>query len=456
MQVSVLKHEGLTHEIEITVPAADVAKRTDEILLERGKSMKVDGFRKGKVPMTLLKQRYGKSILGDVLEKTVQESASSVLKDKNLRPALQPQIKLKDETNFDEGKDLTFTMKVEVLPEFKVTDFAAIAVDKPIAAVEEKAIDEMMEKIAKGRRNFNKVDGRAAAKGDLVVVDFNGTTKEGEAFPGMSGTDMQVELGSGQLIPGFEDQLIGKNAGDHVHVDVTFPADYGMKDLAGKPAIFHVDIKEIREPAAAKIDDDFAKEFGLENLQQMRDKVREEIAGDYDNLARMKLKRNLLDALDGKHSFDLPVSMVEMEYNAIEQQLQKEKQQQGEKAEFSADEKTELRQIAERRVRLGLVLAEVGRVNNITVSQAELNQAIMGEMRKFPGQEQRVLEFYSKNPQVIESFRPQILEDKVIDFILKQAKVTEVNVTLDELTQEDDELPKAGKKTEKKAASKKK
>lgn len=465
MQVSVLKQEGLNHEIQVTVPASELSRQTDAVLQERGKTMRVDGFRKGKVPLTVLKQRYGKMILGDVLEKTVQESTASVLKDKNLRPVRQPQIKLKDETSFDEGKDLIFTMSFEVLPEIKVADFTSLAIEKPVTQVDAKAVEEMLTKIAKNNRSYNKVeDARATKKGDVVLVDFHGTTKEGEAFPGMSGHDMQVELGSGQLIPGFEDQLVGKKAGDHVHVDVTFPDDYGMKDLAGKPAIFHVDIKEIREATEAQIDDQLAKNLGFDEVAKLREAVEKEISGDYDHLSRMRLKRNLLDALDSKHSFELPKTMVEMEYDAIEQQLKREKQQQGETAEFDADEKKELREIAERRVRLGLVLAEVGRINNISVSQAELRQAIVREAQKYPGQESRVLEFYTKNPQVVESFRPQILEDKVVDFILKQAKVTEKTVTIDELTAEEEDpiAPKkkkaaaSGEKAEKKTASKKK
>ena len=266
---------------------------------------------------------------------------------------------------------------------------------------------------------------------------------------------MSVELGSGQLIPGFEDQLVGKKAGDHVEVDVTFPEDYGVKELAGQPTIFHVDIIELQTPSETKIDDELAKKLNFENLDTLKDAVVKEVTKDYDQLSRLRLKRALLDTLDENHSFDLPETMVNMEYDAIVRQMEQEKKQAGE--EISEADKEELKPIAERRVRLGLVLAEIGRDNKVEVSQEELYKAIYAEARKFPGQEQQVLEFYSKNPQVIESFRAPIYEDKVVDHILSLAKVTEKEVSLDELTAEEEEGASPAKKpAKKKAAAKKK
>jgi trigger factor len=451
MKVAVLKEEGLTRELEITVPAATLQKKMESELVAYGKKVKVDGFRKGKIPFQVLKKRYGQMVLGEVLDKTVQETAANAMKEKEIRPALQPKITLKDETSFDENKDLIYTMTVEVLPKFEVSDLSKLAIEKPVAKVEDKTVQETLDRIAKSNRTFAKVEEKRAAKtGDTVVVDFDGQTKEGVSLPGMSGKDMTVELGSGQLIPGFEDQLTGKKVGDHVDVDVTFPEDYGVPELAGQPAIFKVDITELREASEAKIDDDLAKKLGFENLDTLKDAISKEISGDYEQLARMKVKRALLDALDETHSFDLPQGMVDLEFDAIVRQMEREKEQAGEK--LSDEDRADLKPIAERRVRLGLVLAEIGNANSIQVSQEELYKAIHAEARKYPGQEVKVLEFYSKNPQVIESFRAPLYEDKVVDFILGKAKVTEKTVSIDELTADDegDDLPKAKKKTAKK------
>ncbi len=451
MKVSVLKQDGLSRELEVTVPAATILKNVEAQLVSYGKKAKIAGFRPGKIPMPILKKNYGRMILGEVLDKTVQDSMANALREQDLRPAMQPKIALKDGESFDEGKDLVYTMSLEILPTFDVMDLSKVKVEKPVAKVEDKVVQETLDRVAKSNRNFVKVEGRAAKMGDTVVLDFNGQTKEGVSLPGMSGQDMTVELGSGQLIPGFEDQLVGKKAGDHAHVDVTFPKDYGVKELAGKPAMFHCDVKEIREAAESKIDEDLAKKLGFENLDTLKDAVVKNITEDYAQLSRLRLKRALLDALDENHSFELPKSMVEMEYDSIIKQMEQEKKQAGET--ITDAEKEELKPIAARRVRLGLVLAEIGRVNKVEVKQEELYKAIYAEARKFPGQEQQVIEFYSKNPQVIESFRAPLYEDKVIDFILTKASVTDKQVSIDELTAEDDE---AGDTKPKKKAAKKK
>lgn len=437
MKVSVLKEDGLTRQIEVTVPAATIQKSVEQELVAYGKRAKIAGFRPGKVPLNILKKNYGQMVLGEVLDKTVQETATNAMKEKEIRPAMQPKIELKDGQAFDETKDLTYTMTVEILPTFAVMDLTKIKIDKPVAKVEDKVIAETLERVAKSNRSFDVVtEARPAAKGDVCVVDFHGQTKDGLELPGMSGHDMNVELGSGQLIPGFEDQLIGKKVGDHAHVDVTFPADYGVKELAGKPAIFHVDIKELRAPSETKIDDELAKKLRFENLDTLKDAISKQIAEDYDQLSRMRVKRALLDALDAAHSFELPQGMVTMEYDSIVRQMEQEKKQANE--ETTDAEREELKPIAARRVRLGLVLAEIGRANNVEVKQEELYKAIYAEARKFPGQEQQVLEFYSKNPQVIESFRAPIYEDKVVDFILTKATVNEKAVSVEELTKEED------------------
>ncbi len=452
MKVSVLKQDGLTRELEVTVPAATILKNVETQLVAYGKNAKIAGFRPGKIPMPILKKNYGRMILGEVLDKTVQDSMANALREQDIRPAMQPKIALKDGESFDEGKDLVYTMTVEVLPTFDVMDLSKVKVEKPVAKVEDKVINETLDRVAKSNRSFVKVEGdRPAKMGDTVVVDFSGTTKDGVSLPGMSGKDMNVELGSGQLIPGFEDQLVGKKVGDHAHVDVTFPEDYGVNELAGKPAIFHVDITEIKEAAETKIDNALAEKLGFENVDTLKDAVVKNIAEDYAQLSRLRLKRALLDALDANHAFELPQGMVDMEYDSIVKQMEQEKKQAGE--EITQGDKDELRPIAERRVRLGLVLAEIGRANKVEVKQEELYKAIYAEARKFPGQEQQVLEFYSKNPQVIESFRAPIYEDKVIDFILTKASVTEKEVSIDDLTAEDEDTAEAAPK--KKAAKKK-
>lgn len=456
MKVSVLKQDGLTRELEVTVPAATILKNVEAQLVIYGQKAKIPGFRPGKIPMPILKKNYGRMILGEVLDKTVQDSMANALREQDIRPAMQPKIALKDGESFDEGKDLVYTMTVEVLPTFEVMDLSKVAIEKPVAKVEDKVVQETLDRVAKSNRHFVKVESDRAAKlGDVVVVDFNGQTKEGVSLPGMSGKDMNVELGSGQLIPGFEDQLVGKKVGDHAHVDVTFPADYGVNELAGKPAIFHVDIKEIREAAETQIDNALAEKLGFENIDTLKDAVVKNIAEDYAQLSRLRLKRGLLDVLDSHHSFELPKGMVDMEYDSIVKQMEQEKKQAGE--EITQADKDDLKPIAERRVRLGLVLAEIGRANKIEVQQEELYKAIYAEARKFPGQEQQVLEFYSKNPQVIESFRAPIYEDKVIDFILTKATVTEKEVSIDDLTaEEDQESSPAAEKPKKKASAKKK
>ncbi len=449
MKVSVLKKEGLTRELEVTIPASDIQKTMERELTAYGKKVKIDGFRSGKIPMQVLKNKYGKMLLGEVLDKTVQETTAKALKEQDIRPAMQPKVKLKDGESFDEGKDLTYTMTVEVLPPITLTNLEKLAIEKPVAKVEDKAVDETLDRIVKNNRNFTKVEEeRAAVKGDIMVMNFRGQTSEGVSLPAMSGDGMQVELGSGQLIPGFEDQLIGCKVGQHVHVNVTFPADYGMQELADKDAMFHVDITELRIPTETKLDDELAKKLGFSSVDTLKDAVIKEISQDYDQLARMHVKRAVLDALDETHDIEMPQGMVDLEFDAIVQQMEREKSQAGEK--LSDEDKADLKPIAERRVRLGLVLAEIGRENKVEVSNDELHKAILQEAKKYPGQEMKVLEFYSKNPQVIESFRAPLFEEKVIDFVLSKAQVTEKHVTIEDLTKDEDELPKAKSKAKKK------
>ncbi len=451
MQVKEVKKEGLRHDFEVLIPANDIQKMVDEELVTLGKTVKLPGFRPGKVPLDVLKQKYSRHVLADVLEKAVQSSSSKVVQNNKLKPAMQPKIEVKE---FDEGKDLIYSMSIEVLPEFKVMDLKGIKIEKPVAKVEDKSINEVLENVASQNRDLQPVKPKRPAKmGDVLTIDFHGQRADGFEVPGMQGHDHNLELGKGQFIPGFEEQLVGAKDGDHVHVNVTFPEQYHSEDLAGQDAVFHVDVKAIQEPKTSKIDDELAKKLGLEDLKALKTAVKEQIEADYGNYTRMKLKKNLLDVIDSGHDFKLPQAMIDQEHEHIVQQLEKEAESNGEK--LTDADKKELKVLAERRVRLGIVLAEIGNQRKIEVTQQELQQAVIKEAQKYPGQEKVVFDYYSKNPQVLESLKAPVFEDKVIDSILEDAKVTEKTVSVDDLMADDDELPVKGK-TKKEPAPKSK
>ena len=440
MQVKELKSEGLNYELEVVVGAQDIARHIDERLTEYGKTAKMSGFRPGKVPLAILKQRYGKAVMGEVLEHAVNDSSLKALQDKGLRPALQPKIEVKE---FDEGKDLKYTMSVEILPEFKVMDLKGIALEKPVHKVEAKVVDESVEKIAKQNRETKAIETKRASKtGDVLVMDFHGRTKDdNKEHEGMHAHDARLELGSNQFIPGFEDQLIAKKAGDKVAVEVTFPTPYHSKELEGRAAIFDVEIKEIHEPVDVAIDDEFAKRFGLESLKALKDAMEKQLQTEYDTLSRQRVKRQILDLLDDSHEFPVPRGMLDLEFENVMQQVRMERQadvKEG-KLEISDEEKEELKAISERRVRLGMILSEVGRQNNIAVTDQELQRAVINEARRYPGQEAQVFEYFRNNRNALEAMKAPVFEDKVVDFILELAAVTDKPVTMEELTAEDDE-----------------
>lgn len=441
MQITETSATGLRREFKVVIPAKDIESRVHDRLSEIGKTIKIPGFRPGKVPLPFLKQRYGQSVLGEVLDVAVNDSSKKAIEDNKLRPALQPKVEV---TKFEDGSDLEFNMAVELLPEFEPADMAGIAVTKPVVAVDDKAVDEAIQRIADGRKTSEPVaKKRAAKKGDIAVIDFDGSV-DGEKRPGMKGEDYELELGSGSFIPGFEDQLVGVKPGEKKTVEVTFPEGYHAAELAGKAAVFEVDVKELRVPKAPEIDDEFAKTLGFEGgLDALKQAVRERMEADYGNLSRLRAKRQLLDRLAELHDFAVPQGMVDIEFDQIWQRLQEELKQGGGDAEDKEkDEETlkgEYRAIAERRVRLGLLLSEVGRRNNVTVTRDELGRAVFAEAQRYPGQEQQVFEFFKNNPQAVESLRAPIFEDKVVDFILGQVKVTEAPVSVEELMREPDE-----------------
>lgn len=430
MQVTELSAEGLKRQFKIVVPAGDLSAKVDERLTELARTAQMPGFRQGKVPLSLLKKQYGQALFGEAVEQAVNTSTAKAIEDRGLRPALQPRVDLKQ---LEEGKDVEFEVAIEVLPEIGKLDFSDIELERLKAAVPDKDVDEALDRIAKANREQKPVDPpRPAQKGDAIKLDFVGSV-DGTEFPGGAANDYTLELGSGSFIPGFEDQLVGAEVGKTVDVKVTFPAEYGAAELAGKDAVFKCTIKEIREFVDKPADDELAKKNNFENLEAMRKAVSERIGQDYSQISRQMVKRQLLDKLADAHKFAVPEGLVEGEFNAIWQRIEEAKKN-GQKLEDDEEKmKKEYRDIAERRVRLGLLLADVGRSNNIEVTPEELNQAVMREAMRYPGQERQVLEFYGKNAELKEQLRAPIFEEKTVDFILELAKVTEKSVTPEEL-----------------------
>jgi trigger factor len=454
MQITQTNSDGLKHDFTVVVEAAEIEKRVTERLTTVGADIKLPGFRPGKVPMGILRQRFGKSVMGEVLEQTVNETSQKALDENDLRPAQQPKIEI---TKFDEGEDLEFTLEVEVMPEIKPMDFSKLKLEKLVAEVEEDKVAEALEQIAGQQKSFEKISGsRKSKSGDALLIDFLGKV-DNVPFDGGAAEGHQLELGSNSFIPGFEEQLIGTKAGDEVAVKVTFPENYGSEELAGKDAVFDVKVHEIQEAADVKIDDDFATKLGLDNLDALKEAVKSRIADEYAQMSRQTLKRSMLDALAEEHHFEVPPGMKEGEFNSIWEQFTKELEQNEQKLEDQDQSEEELRaeysDIADRRVRLGLLLAEVGRINNIEVSQDEVNQAMLAQARAYPGQEQQIFQMFQERPEMQAQLRAPIFEDKVVDFIAELATVSEKTVSVDDLMKDPDE--ETSEKPKKKAAAKK-
>lgn len=439
MQITETSTDGLKREFKVVLSAQDIDQKVQGRLEELRQTVQLPGFRPGKVPVTVVKQRYGGSVLAEVLETAVSDSSRQALNERGLRVALQPKIEIE---KYEPGSDLEYKMAVELLPDVEPGDLASIELEKLVVEVSEDEVGKAIERIAASRATTEPLtEDRPAANGDTVVIDFAGTV-DGVAQPGMDAKEFPLELGSGRFIPGFEDQLVGAKAGDHVSVKVTFPEEYGVETLNGKEAIFEVDLKEIRKSVPAEVNDELAKEFGLDDLEKLKESVRDKIKSDYGNVSRMRVKRQLLDKLAEGHDFPVPEGMVEIEFEAIWRRLQDEIKNgnAGDDANKPEEElKAEYRGIAERRVRLGLLLSEIGRRNNIQVSQDEVNRALIAEARRWPGQERQVFEFFKSNPQAVENLRAPIFEDKVVDFIIEMAKVSERTVPVEELMRDPDE-----------------
>jgi trigger factor len=453
MQVTETLSQGLKREFKVVLPATELEERLNSELSTLKDRVRINGFRPGKVPVGHLRKVYGRSVMADVLQNAVNEANRKIVEDNNLKLAHEPQIQFPEsqeevEKAMEAKGDLAFTVALEVLPVFELADLSDVTVKKPVADVTDAEITESLERMAKQNRSFEPKEG-SAVDGDRVVVDFVGRI-DGTEFEGGKGEDIRVELGSNTFIPGFEDQLLGLKAGDTKLVKVTFPVNYMAAHLAGKDAEFDVTVKEIEAPGELKIDDEMAKGFGMESLDKLKDAIRDAIKRDFDAQSRRKVKKDLLDSLDAKYSFELPPTLVEQEFTAVWSQVvgdMKSNNRTFEDESTTEDEaKAEYRKIAERRVRLGLVLAQIGEKTDIKISDDEVTQALIERVRQYPGQERQVWEFYQKNPQALAEIRAPLFEEKVVDQILSQVKVDEETVSKDALfSDEDEDGEKAGK-----------
>lgn len=439
MNVTETSSGELTREFTVQVPREDIDKAVDNRLQELRGQINLPGFRPGKVPLSIMRQRYGKSVMGEVLEGLVGHSSQHALQERNLRPAQQPDIEV---TKFDEDSDLEYKMTVEVLPEIEPMDLSSISIERPVAEPDEEKVDEALERVRE--QNAEAVpleEDRPVADGDQIAIDFKGTV-DGEEREGMQGEDMTLILGTGQLIPGFEEQLVGAEKGETRNVTVTFPENYQAADLAGKEAVFEVTVKDVQALEKPALDDALAEKMGMQSFDELRDKVRQRMQQELNDLSRAKAKRALLDVLAENHDFAVPEGMVNSEFETIWQSVEQEKEagRLSEEEMAKSDEalRADYRSIAERRVRLGLLLTTIGERNSIQISDEEVNRAIAQQAMQYPQQAQQIFEYYQNNPQALDSIKAPIYEEKVVDYILEVASVTERTVTADELAEDPD------------------
>jgi trigger factor len=445
MLVTETLSEGLKRAYTVVVPAAAIEGKRTTKLTELGRTIRLPGFRPGKVPMPVMKQRYGTAVMAEVLEESVDEATRQVLNDRNLRPAMQPRV---TPVNLDIGgkgaaRDLEFKVELELLPEIGLPDFSALHLTRLKGEVPAETIDKALNELAARQRTMEDIEeARPAETGDFLKIDFKGSV-DGVPFAGGEGSDMDVEVGGAGFIPGFTEQMVGMSAGETRSIEVTFPEEYHAKELAGKAAQFEITAKALRRAVLPPIDDELGKKLGFEGLDEVRETIARQTQREYDQLSRLRLKRELLDALAKVAQFEAPPTMVEAEFEQIWKRIEADRAEgKLDEEDLSKDEATlrgEYHAIAERRVRLGLLLAEIGRVNGIVVSNEEMNRAVRAEAGRYPGQEAQVFEFFRKNPQAAETLRGPIFEDKVVDYVLELAKVEDKPATLEEL-QEDPPL----------------
>ena len=484
MQVTETVSDGLKREYKVVIPAGEMAEKIDARLAELQQTIKLKGFRPGKVPVGLLKKQFGQQVTSEVVQQTLQDTSGEVITGQGVRPAMQPRV---EEMSFDEGADLEYTLAVEVMPQIETGDFSAIELERLDIQVSDDEVDDAISRLLERSRSFGETEeGYASQKGDSLRIAYEGKI-DGEAFEGGTAEDQFAELGAGRLLPEFEAGLEGRKAGDTFSMEVPFPDDYGAKHLAGKTATFEVTVKEVRKLQKATLDEEFAKRQGAEGVDDLKTKMRERLGQEYAHLARQRMKRQLLDKLAADHDFDVPPSLADSEFNAIWQQVEREMGHEHHDHDHDHDHhdhdhdhdhhdhdhgheevpdekkeemKAEYRDIALRRVRLGLLLSEVGRTNSIQVTPEDMQQAVIERARQFPGQEARVVQYYQQNPQAVQELTAPILEDRVVDHILGQVKVTERQVTPEEFMafeREDEGGEEAGAdaSSEKKPAKKK-
>jgi trigger factor len=445
MQIVEKSGEGLSRVYGVTVPAATLTEKLEARIAEITPTLNIKGFRPGKVPTAHVRRLYGKALMGEVVEQTLTETTQKVITDNNLRPAGEPALKPEgDIAQVMEGKaDLSYEIALDLMPDFEPVDPATLELTRPVFEPADAEVEEALAELGKQNRTYEARTGKTvkAKDGDMVVIDFVGRI-DGEAFAGGSAEDTELVLGSGQFIPGFEEQLVGAKPSSDVEVKVNFPADYQSSELAGKEAVFEVKVKEVKAPVEAAADDAFAERLGVESLEKLKELLKTNIGEQYARASRFKLKRALLDQLDTKHDFPLPPKMVEAEFASIWNQVQQDKSNNSlppEDAEKSDDQlQGEYRKIAERRVRLGLVLAEIGRANQVQVTEQELAQAMRQEAMRYGAQAQQIFDLFRQNPNAQAQLRAPIFEDKVVDLIVSKAKVEDQPVSKEELLKEDD------------------
>jgi trigger factor len=445
MQITETVSEGLRREYRVVVPQGDLDQKVTARLEEMKPRLHLKGFRPGKAPVSFLKKQYGKSMMGEVVEEVVNEGSKKAIEDNALKPAFAPRVEPVGELEqVVEGKaDLEFTIKVDLMPDFDLADVSKLKIERLSADVTDADVDEALRRLAEQSKTYSPRPLEEAAElDDMVTIDFAGSV-DGDPFPGGKADDFNLVLGSGQFIPGFEEQLIGVKGGETRDVKVKFPDDYPEATLAGKDAVFAVTVKDVKKPDPITVDDELAKRLGLDSLTTLRDRVRDQVKTDFQRASRLHLKRRILDALDKEHSFAVPPAMVEGEFagiwNAVEAELKREGKTPADEGKSEDELKKEYHDIAERRVRLGLVLARIGEQNGLSVAADELQRAIAQRARQFPGQEQQVFEYYSKNAQAQAEIRAPIFEDKVVDFIAELAEVTDRKVDRETLFLDPDE-----------------
>ncbi|MGE0752763.1 MAG: trigger factor [Variibacter sp.] len=450
MQVQETLSDGLKRQYQVVVPLQELDAKVAERLAELKNRIQIPGFRPGKVPVAHLKRVYGRSVMAETIDALVAETNAKIVSDNNFRVATEPKVTLPTEEGevkslIDGKSDLTYTLALEILPKIEIADVRTIKLERPVAPVADAEVDEAIGKLAAQNRPFAPKEKGKAENGDRVIVSFVGTI-DGKPFEGGSAEDITVEIGSNTFIPGFEDQLIGVAEGETRAVNVTFPKNYLNDKLAGQAASFEVTVKGVHAPGTLTVDDEFAKTIGMESLDKLKEAVKGRLQQEHTGATRRKVKRALLDALDEKHQFTLPPTLIDEEFNnvwrTVETDLANANRTLADEGTSEEEAKAEYRKLAERRVRLGLVLAEIGEKNKIQVTDEEVSRAAVERARQFPGQEQQVWDYYRKNPQALASLRAPIFEEKVVDYLLELASVTEKEVSREELFKED-EVPEA-------------